>query len=67
MVFTRGDFDDDGEIDMADFATFVQCFSFGSTTPPVTCSESEFELTDLNGDGVTNLVDFATFARNFGI
>lgn len=66
LRFTRGDFDHNGRIDFADFATFARCYSGADTSPPAACTPAEFELTDLNGDGTTNLQDFTTFALNFG-
>ena len=59
-----GDFDDDCDVDLSDFATFARCYAGASvTTPPPGCSPEEFVLTDMDGDTDVDLSDFATFAN----
>jgi hypothetical protein len=49
-----GDFDDDGDVDRADFASFAGCVH-GRPAPPAdpSCAEA-----DLNGDGAADALDF---------
>lgn len=58
-----GDFDGDGDIDLADFAFLSVCFR-GAFQPipafPVGC-----EACDFDGDGDIDLADFSEFSRNF--
>lgn len=55
------DFDNDGDVDLADFAVFLACFN-GPTRPAahVTCSMADFD-----DDGDVDLADFATFLTCF--
>lgn len=55
-----GDFDGDGDVDIADFAFFSACFT-GSGVPcePPCCQA------DLDGDGDVDIADFAIFSSNF--
>jgi hypothetical protein len=48
-----------GPVDLADFATFANCFGLPPTSPPCDCA-------DLDLDGNINLQDFATFAIVYG-
>ena len=59
------DFDDDGDVDLNDFATFAMCFSNGATTPPPGCGPVDFAKTDLDDDSDVDLNDFATFATYY--
>lgn len=58
-----GDFDGDGDVDLADFAAFGQCFG-GSGLPPAPGCPAGVDA-DLDGDGDVDLSDFAIFAQNF--
>jgi hypothetical protein len=58
-----GDFDGDGDIDLADFAVFGQCFG-GSLNPPSASCPAGVDA-DCDGDGDVDLSDFAIFSQNF--
>ena len=61
-----GDFDDDCDVDLSDFATFALCYAGATvTTPPPGCTPEEFAETDLDTDGDVDLSDFGTFALNY--
>ena len=63
--YSRG-IDGDGVVDLADFATFAQCYNGpAATTPPPGCTSEEFAASDLDADGDVDLGDFATFSLNF--
>src|SRR4029078_4873693 len=56
-----GDFDDDGDVDSADFALFHKCQDRpGDARVDPLCAR-----TDLNGDGKTDSDDFALWQSNF--
>ncbi len=57
-----GDVDGDGDVDLADFATFAKCFGGTGVPAPPGC-----ETSDLDRDGDVDLIDFGTFAANFGM
>ena len=62
-----GDLDGDGDVDLADFATFALCYAgAGVTAPPPGCAPAWFDAADLDQDHDTDLADFATFAMNYG-
>ena len=50
-----GDFDEDGDVDLADFAGMQMCFGVSPVVPPCTSG-------DLNGDGVISWIDFYWFS-----
>jgi len=58
-----GDFDGDGDVDLADFVTFQLCFG-GSGNPPATTCPPGVDA-DLDGDGDVDLADFLIFQQNF--
>ncbi|UCG33153.1 MAG: S8 family serine peptidase [Phycisphaerales bacterium] len=61
-----GDFDFDCDLDLADFATFAQCYyGSGVTVPPPGCTDQNHRIADLDTDGDVDLADFATFAVLF--
>ncbi len=64
-----GDWDVDGDVDLVDFATFVDCISGPDNSPnptaPVTVPEC-LEAFDADFDSDVDLEDFATFGLNFG-
>lgn len=57
------DFDGDGDVDLADFATFTQCFG-GSFNPPAATCPAGVDA-DLDNDGDVDLADFALFTQQF--
>jgi hypothetical protein len=60
-VQDRGDFDFDGDVDLADFGTFQSCFN-GPNRPPkaATCGAADFD-----GDNDVDLADFGVFQACF--
>lgn len=58
--FGIGDFDEEGDTDIVDFATFATCYS-GSGVPP----EPGCHIADLDFDGDVDVADFATFTANY--
>jgi sugar lactone lactonase YvrE len=65
-----GDFDDDGDLDGADWAEFAACLGgpgqLPNPVPPVT-SEQCLAAFDAQGDGDVDLEDAAAFLRSFGL
>ena len=63
-----GDFDDNGEVDLADYEYFADCLTgpADGSLPPG-CSTDEFEVADLDDDGDVDLDDFAQFSTLFGL
>jgi hypothetical protein len=59
-IYFRGDFDADGDVDLADFATFSQCFDGSFRSVPAVCVPC-----DLDDDMDVDLSDFATFGQLF--
>ena len=57
----RGDFDLDGQVDLADFALFQDCFSGPGGGATGAC-----ECIDLDWDNDVDLADFGTFQVFFG-
>lgn len=56
-----GDFDNDGDVDIADFSLFAECFrGSGQGIPNERCRPA-----DLDGDNDIDIADFSTFAENF--
>jgi hypothetical protein len=58
-----GDFDGDGDVDLADFATFGQCFAGSGNPPSISCPAGADA--DCDDDGDVDLADFATFSQNY--
>jgi hypothetical protein len=58
----KGDCDNDGDVDLADFALFQACFS-GPNRPPT--SVTGCAAVDLDDDGDVDLADFGVFQRCF--
>ena len=57
---SNGDFDDDLDVDFADFLAFVAVFGLSE-------SDTNFDAhMDMNGDGIINFLDFLVFVRAFG-
>lgn len=58
-----GDLNDDGAVNLIDFAVYADCHGRGA--PGGNCGVVDYIVSDLNGSGVINLLDFAIFALNF--
>ena len=56
----EGDFDNDGNVDLDDYAIFCECMSGGGG-----CTPEQSEACDLSGDGDIDLEDFALFQSLF--
>lgn len=61
LVVAQYDLDVDGDVDTADFAAFLDCFSGPGASLGPACDK----LTDHDGDGDTDLEDFANFQTTF--
>ncbi|MCP4248206.1 MAG: beta-glucosidase [bacterium] len=63
-----GDFDDNGDVDLADHAHFADCMTgpLGGPLPP-DCSAADFDVADLNDDGDVDLDDFGEFEKLFSL
>ena len=62
-TFARGDLDDDGNVDLDDYALMAACLAGPDVTePPPGCGPVEFECSDLDAQGDADLADFAEFA-----
>jgi len=59
----QGDFDLDGDVDLADFSAFQLCFG-GSANPPAATCPPGIDA-DLDCDGDIDLADFTLFQLNF--
>lgn len=59
--FAPGDFDGDGDVDIADFSRFTGCYT-GSGRP---IRNEQCRVADLDNDGDVDIADFSTFAENF--
>lgn len=63
-----GDLDQDGDVDLADHATFAACMGGpGQSSPPPGCTPEDFQAADLDGDSDVDLEDSASFATHFTI
>ncbi|MCH7814245.1 MAG: hypothetical protein IID40_09520 [Planctomycetes bacterium] len=61
-----GDFDDDGDVDLIDHATFFECMNGPeATNPPAPCDPADFDAADLDADNDVDLADYAAFSENF--
>ncbi len=56
-----GDFDDDGDVDLQDFAAFLDCVTGPGVPSTPTCSD----MADLSDDGDVDLIDFGLWSRLF--
>lgn len=62
-----GDVDGDGDVDLTDYARFVECLAGPAvTTPPAGCSSYHFDNAQLDADADVDLGDFAVFQAVFG-
>ncbi|MCK4342121.1 MAG: hypothetical protein KAY37_10415 [Phycisphaerae bacterium] len=60
FVLQFADLDEDGDVDLHDFATFARCFTGSGGLAPPGC-----ECADLDGDGDIDADDFTRFDDNF--
>jgi hypothetical protein len=58
-----GDLDCDADVDLGDFAVFVQCYG-GAFNPPASGCPAGVDA-DFDDDGDIDLTDFAMFAQNY--
>ncbi|UCG17224.1 MAG: hypothetical protein JSV19_04175 [Phycisphaerales bacterium] len=66
-LYPPADFDQDGDVDLGDFAVFAACIAGpGETAPPVECTQQQFDMADLEGDDDVDLRDFTVFQQAFG-
>ena len=64
VVVGRGDFDEDGDVDLSDFVLFSDCLAGpDEETPRAECTV--FEAADLEADGDVDLDDFSVFQEAF--
>jgi predicted outer membrane repeat protein len=62
-----GDMDGDGDVDLDDYAQWADCLAGPEVmTPPVGCTEVQFDLADEDEDGDVDLADFGLFVVQFG-
>jgi hypothetical protein len=62
-----GDLDNDGDVDLDDYARFAPCVGGpGQVTPPPSCDQTDFAEADLNGDTDVDLADFREFCEMLG-
>jgi beta-glucanase (GH16 family) len=70
LIFTHfadHDYDFDGDVDLADWNTFLNCFSNpGSSESDGGCADDNFARSDADGDNDVDLVDFGAFQCAFG-
>jgi hypothetical protein len=62
-LLSTGDFDLDGDVDLADFAGFAQCFAGAGPPPSESCPPGVDA--DFDDDGDVDLADYARFAQSF--
>jgi hypothetical protein len=57
LIAIPGDFDNDGDVDLTDYGTFLSCYN-GPNQPPAgpSCDDADFE-----GDGDVDLSDYGVF------
>ncbi len=61
-----GDQDGDGDVDLDDFVVFVACLAGPEVnTPPLTCTEEQFDRADLDNDNDVDLGDYGGFQQRF--
>ncbi|HNQ21817.1 MAG TPA: hypothetical protein PKK06_01860 [Phycisphaerae bacterium] len=70
LSFDAGDYDDDGDVDLTDYAAFEDCLAGPDTPPQPAAGTCEAELRclvsfDLDDDEDVDLADFAQFAALF--
>ena len=64
----RGDIDEDGDVDQDDYFVFAACMlgpnvEYSSLR---SCSQSQFDIADLQNDNDVDLADYTRFLRSFG-
>ena len=62
-IIVPGDFDEDCDVDLADFVTFQQCFAGPGEAPAPACPSGV--NADFDGDTDVDVVDFHAFAQYF--
>ena len=66
VLVLPGDLDEDGDVDLSDFAAFSNCLAGPeNATPPGGCTPQAFDACDLDNDSDVDLDDFAAFSVNF--
>jgi len=66
VLVMPADLDEDEDVDLVDFGTFLGCFGGpGNSTPPGECSQEVFDACDFDQDDDVDLGDFATFQDAF--
>ena len=66
VLVLPGDLDEDGDVDLIDFAAFSNCLAGpGNATPPGGCAQPAFDAFDLDSDSDVDLDDFAAFSVYF--
>jgi serine protease AprX len=61
---TPGDLDQDGDVDLDDFAGWAECLAGpDAATPPPGCTALRFGRADLDQNGHVDLADFAAFQK----
>ncbi|MFH0982293.1 MAG: M28 family peptidase [Planctomycetota bacterium] len=66
--FVPGDFDGDGDVDLADYAVFADCMAGPETTPapaPPATAQDCLNVFDFDVDSDVDLTDFAGFQEGF--
>jgi hypothetical protein len=60
LLYPFGDIDQDGDVDLTDYARYTACLSGpNQTTPPPGCTPVEFDRSDFDSDGDVDARDFA--------
>jgi len=63
---TAGDIDDDGDVDLGDYAVFAACMNGpDNPTPPGGCTADDFAAADIENDNDVDLADFSIFQDVF--
>jgi len=61
-----GDLDEDGDVDLDDYAVFAACMNGpDNPTPPPGCEAKDFAAADIGDDNDVDLADFEVFQKQF--